>query len=74
MKYERGDLKIPDLKAMLTKDKLKINGYFKIKGLQVSKTAKFNFIDLEILITAPKEWDTYAKQIKAHAVLDKLSK
>ena len=33
MKYDRGDLKIPDLKAMLTKDKLKINGYFKIKGL-----------------------------------------
>jgi len=33
MKYERGDIKIPDLKAMLTKDKLKINGYFKIKGL-----------------------------------------
>jgi len=74
MKYERGDLKIPDLRAMLTKDKLKINGYFIIKNLQVNEKNKFDFIDLEILITAPQEWDTYAKQIKAHATLDKLAK
>jgi len=53
MKYERGDIKIPDLRAMLTKDKLKINGYFIIKNLQVNEKNKFDFIDLEILITAP---------------------
>ena len=51
MKYERGDIKIPDLRAMLTKDKLKINGYFIIKNLQVNEKNKFDFIDLEILIT-----------------------
>ena len=52
---------MPNLKEMMTKDKLKINGFFSIKKIQVASTDKFKFIDLDILLTAPSEWDTYAK-------------
>jgi hypothetical protein len=60
-KYVKGTVKVPDLKAMLVKDKLKVLGYFVLKNVQIEEKNFFNYIDLEILLTSPKEWDTYAK-------------
>ena len=54
-------MKVPSLREMMVKDKLKINGFFNISGIQLGLDDKFKFIDMELLLVAPPDWNTYEK-------------
>lgn len=56
VKYKYGAVKLPSIKTLINKDKLNINGFFKIKGIQISIKDKSKFMDLEILTMKPTHW------------------